>query len=287
MRRLFFSFLAFMASVTTLMADCPPSTATATVTLTRRTGQFTVNGSGGKVTFSPGNLQYRASSNTWRFAPTQYHIVGNAVGNTAPSSTQSGWIDLFGWATSGNSASGTAYQPYSTSTTDTDYGPNISSGEWTASNSDWGVVNAAQLGSGWRTLTQAEWTYILNTRTNASSKYGLATANSVNGLVLLPDSWTLPDGCSFTAGTASGYSANTYTAAQWTLMEANGAVFLPILGYIDNSSRVVSYVGSYGIYWASTASSTTQAYSFRANDVQVVNGFVRSYGFAVRLVQDL
>lgn len=51
-----------------------------------------------KVYFSQGNLQYQASTNTWRFANNQYDYVGSANSNI--SSSNSGWIDLFGWATS-------------------------------------------------------------------------------------------------------------------------------------------------------------------------------------------
>ena len=32
-----------------------------------------------KVVFSKGNLQYRASTNTWRFAEHQYDIIGEAI----------------------------------------------------------------------------------------------------------------------------------------------------------------------------------------------------------------
>ena len=53
-----------------------------------------------QVRFSQGNLQYQASTNTWRFAETQYSIVGNANENI--SSSYSGWIDLFGRGTSGS-----------------------------------------------------------------------------------------------------------------------------------------------------------------------------------------
>ena len=45
-------------------------------------GCFSVNAEGQQVQFSQGNLQYRASSCTWRFAEHQYNVVGDAtVGN--------------------------------------------------------------------------------------------------------------------------------------------------------------------------------------------------------------
>ena len=60
------------------------------------TGKFTINASGDKIQFSQGNLQYLASTNTWRFAEQQYYYVGNAVGNTTSTGrdSQADWIDL-------------------------------------------------------------------------------------------------------------------------------------------------------------------------------------------------
>ncbi|MBQ7997461.1 MAG: hypothetical protein IJ249_07325 [Paludibacteraceae bacterium] len=300
MRRIFFSFLAFMASVTTLMADdcITPSTATATVTLIRRTGEFSINGSGGKVSFSPGNLQYRASTNTWRFAPQQYAVVGNAVGNTNPTSTQSGWIDLFGWATSGNSASGDSFHPWDTDTNNEHYGPtNLNDGDdWTAANSDWGVVNAAQLGSGWRTLKKSEWDYLVNTRSastvngTANARYAKATVNNQVGLILFPDTYTHPAGVkdptNINTSTAA-FNSNTYSAEEWRQMEAVGAVFLPVEGYRNGTS--FSDENSWGLYWSSTSAWTTGAYDLCINpgNVAADHWWNRYGGFSVRLVQDL
>ena len=41
-------------------------------------GLFTINDQGGKVYFSQGNLQYQASTNTWRFAEHQWNYVGGS-----------------------------------------------------------------------------------------------------------------------------------------------------------------------------------------------------------------
>ena len=76
------------------------------------TGGFTINEDGDKVIFSQGNLQYQASTGTWRFAENQYDYVGNATlgnvyengvkcNNALISDSYTGWIDLFGWGTSG------------------------------------------------------------------------------------------------------------------------------------------------------------------------------------------
>ena len=43
-------------------------------------GKFSVSGSK-QVYFSMGNLQYKASTNTWRFAPYQYSYIGSDNAN--------------------------------------------------------------------------------------------------------------------------------------------------------------------------------------------------------------
>ena len=245
----------------------------AVATKSKLPGAFSV-GSTKQVWFSQGNLQYQADNgdggSTWRFAIKQYDFVGDATqgnvyenevkcDNANISSTYTGWIDLFGWATSGNSASGTAYQPWSISTTNSDYGPAISSGEWTAANSDWGVVNAEQLGSGWRTLTHDEWAYLINSRTNASSLHTFATVNGVVGLILMPDGWTA-NGVSLTITTAN-YSSNIISLADWNTLEEQGCVFLPSDGYRGGDNNTTcDLVQDHGSYWSSTAYSSEHAY---------------------------
>lgn len=155
-----------------------------------------------QVRFSQGNLQYQASTNTWRFAEHQYDIIGNGNENISP--TYSGWIDLFGLGTSGYNNK----YPYITSRLNADY----VDGDIANSNYDWGVyignsiINGAS--SSWRTLTNEEWKYLFDTRSDAASKRGHTIVHGVTGMVLLPDSWTLPTGCSFTSGYDSGFTAN-------------------------------------------------------------------------------
>lgn len=64
-----------------------------------------------KVHFSKGNLQYQASTNTWRFAEHQWDYVGDA--NLKIPQVYNSWIDLFGW--------GTGDDPTKTSTRSRDY----------------------------------------------------------------------------------------------------------------------------------------------------------------------
>ena len=256
-------------------------------------GLFSVS-EGHQVRFSQGNLQYQASTNTWRFAEHQYDYVG--ADNSNISSTYSGWIDLFSWGTSGWNSGANCYQPWSTSTSYSDYYPG---GSYTNSltgsyaEADWAWHNAISNGGNavhqWRTLTGAEWGYLLNTRTNASAKRGTGNINGIGGLIILPDSWTLPSGCSFTSGFASSnndWTRNSYTHSQWVLMEAAGAVFLPAAG--DRLGTDVSGVGSYGNYWSSTPSNESHAadMNFDSGPLNTAYYNNRHYGFSVRPVQD-
>jgi len=81
-------------------------------------GQFSVSATQ-QVYFSKGNLRYQASTDTWKFADNQYDIVGES--NSYMSSSYSGWIDLFGCGTSGYNHGAVCYQPWSTSTNNSDY----------------------------------------------------------------------------------------------------------------------------------------------------------------------
>ena len=249
-----------------------------------------------KVAFSQGNLQYQASTDTWRFAEHQYDMVGMGYGltdednwcyvggtvlnsdNREISSTYSGWIDLFGWGTGNN--------PTNASKNDEDYPTFV----------DWGVnkiSNGGNVSNAWFTLSSGEWKYLLDDRPNARAKQGVAMVNGVNGLVLLPDDWTLPNGAHFTSGVANnnGYeyykTVNTYTASEWTLMEEAGAVFLPAAGYRNGASMYS--VGTGGYYWSSTYDSSNGAYFvfFISGYLDPLYNYYRDFGLSVRLCSEI
>lgn len=110
-----------------------------------------------QVRLSRGNLQYQASTDTWRFAEKQYEVVG--VTNSFVSASNEDWIDLFCWGTSGWESGANAYQPWSVSVDDAGYQPG---GSWqnglfgNYANADWGVYNPISNGGNqpgmWRTL---------------------------------------------------------------------------------------------------------------------------------------
>ena len=235
-----------------------------------------------QIYFSQGNMQYQASTGTWRFAENQYDIIGS--NNSNISESYDGWIDLFGWGTSGYNGK----NPYMTSETETDYGDGTN--DIAGTNYDWGVYNKISNGGNqaglWRTLTKNEWEYLIQRRTDAYSKWGVATVNSVTGLILLPDNWTLPTSVTFTSGANGAFTQNTYSVDDWTKMETNGAVFLPVAG-LRNGTGIYD-VGSRGYYWSSSHDNDINAYSLLIydGDVNSYNYYTRYIGVAVRVVQD-
>lgn len=196
-------------------------------------GLFSISSSQ-QVYFSQGNLQYQASTRTWRFAEHQWDYIGNSNSNI--SSSYSGWIDLFGWGTGNN--------PTNISTSSSDY----------STFNDWGN-NSISNGGGrrWFTLTRDEWVYVFNTRSTSSGiRYAKATVNGVNGVILLPDNWNSSNySLSSTNNGGASFSSNRISQSDWTnRLEANGAVFLPAAGYRNWSG--VDLVGSVGYYWSAS-----------------------------------
>ena len=268
-------------------------------------GEFSV-GPGRKVHFSQGNLQYQPYSDTWRFARYQFDYVGSA--NTSISPTAD-WIDLFCWGTSGWNSGAHAYLPYSVAPQDTNYyvGGSVTNNLTGAyANADWGVYNAISNGGNkaglWRVLTQEEWDYIINKRTNYENLRGWGQIEGVKGIILLPDGWVCPDGLSIDVyAFSSAIEKNIYTFDQWVKMECNGAVFLPMAGNLQHTPYYGDVTHSYydnngygiGTYWTSICTQNEYAYclSFSNNYYfsagMVSNTKSRHLGCSVRLVQDL
>ena len=305
--------LTFLLFLALCLAACEKSGKNEPTNSDATSGAFSV-AQGRKVRFSPGNLQFNAAQGThqcadgttqkgtWRFAEHQWDYVGDAIrgnvyhngtkcDNANISATYDGWIDLFGWGTSGWNSGAVAYQPWSTSENSSDYYPggnenNDLTGAY--ANADWGVYN--QIGSDapgtWRTLTYDEWNYVYSGRANADNLKGQATVNGVTGFILLPDDWEAPSGITFTAGTSLNFTTNTYTTAQWELMEQRGAVFLPSGGYRLGSN--VGSVGLNGYFWSVSQYSSLYAwFLYFFNGYSYMSNNFRYYGRSVRLSQDL
>ena len=253
-------------------------------------------GSSSRVRFSQGNLQYIGSvePHYWKFAEKQYEVIDNNSQCTTDTNINR---DLFGWGTSGHNNK----HPYMVSTTGSDYG-NGSGVNIANTPYDWGVKNPISNGGNvanqWRTLTDAEWTYLFKTRAYATLKYGFAQVNGVNGLVVLPDFFVDPkvnNGSSFFVpgnGSSPDWTNNIYTVDGWTSMESAGAIFLPVAGRRSGTT----YNSTYAIrafYWSSTASGSSARYVYfyrsTAGSIQTYlntgQNEGRYYGFSVRLVK--
>lgn len=242
------------------------------------------------VRFSRGNLQYRASTNEWRFAPNQWDCIG--ARNSAISATDTGWIDLFAWGATGCDS----LRPPYVSSYDTNIRPSSHSGP--DDPCDWGVfdtiTNADIVPNGFFTLTLQQWNYIIYLRYDARNRRGFANVNGVNGLVLLPEQWFYPDGISFIPDTMRASDPrptpdkainfpNRYSKSDWLAMEREGAVFLPFAG--KRSRTTVSYYNLEGFYWSMTHTSNPHSYRyFNVRKLKDDNDYFFR-GYSVRLVQ--
>lgn len=173
-----------------------------------------------QIEFAPGNLQFHTGDSTWRFASQQYNYVGKQnieLGNPE----FKGWIDMFGW-----------------SSTSTYFGVNPSNDNntYTGDFVDWGTLFE---GEDWYTLSKDEWNYLLNTRTNAANLQQIAMVDTTLGILLFPDNWVMPEGCTPKDMTHKyekeeyqicNYNYKLYTLEQWQTIEAAGAIFLPAAG---------------------------------------------------------
>jgi len=258
---------------------------------------------GRRVLFSPGNLQYCSigshssvegtASGLFRFAEHQYDFLGQA--NALVSDTNSGWIDLFTWGSSG-------WHVAPCSEKDGDY--DIESLCGSEAFADWGIYNAIGFDAHgtWRTLTRDEWDYLVNRRAATSidgidsARYAEATVCGVKGLILFPDQFSRPASIAPIANInqnnfAISFNDNIYNAEEWSSLEKAGAVFLPAAGF--RGGTWLSTVGEGGSYWASTCNTARQAYALLFID-GLVNASAectyekdRGYGRSVRLVRDV
>ncbi len=253
-------------------------------------GEFSV-GPNKKVRFALGNLQYLASTGTWRFAQNQWDAFGGdaTYGNKtseADRASQVKWIDLFGYGTSGVN-----YQPWQSNSNQANYARNSNINN---TENDWGVneiSNGGNQPNKWRTLTNAEWNYLFNSRDNhqALHRQNVILWNGVKGNVILPDD--------FSTTLAGSYNWTRLSESAWNEVSSSGGIFLPRTGYRKGtyiydfpSSTVIGH----GNYWTST-------WNFDGwNDSDINPWFISFqngerhgsdlpyyYGLAVRLVRDV
>ena len=271
MRKLhFFSTLVALSLATTnLWADGVPEGAIK--------GKFSINSCGDQVYFSQGNLQYQASSGTWRFATNQYDIIGNNPGNTTTVANgraeQSAWIDLFGWGTGDD--------------------PTFTNGK-KSTFVDWGInaiSNGGNTANSWRTLDNAEWSFVFNTgdyseRRQGAYRYayaqlGSGATDNLRGFILFPDDYN-PEGLP-EVSSPNTYTMHTFTLEQWGLLENAGCVFLPHTGMGYGEPIIQLY---YGRYWCTNGYGNDASVIMFDGNLTYPN-LSKNNGFAVRLVQDV
>ena len=211
---------------------------------------FTVNSDGKKVLFAPGNLQYQASTQTWRFAEHQYDRIGNDNSNISPS--YSGWIDLFGWGT------WTGDDPNPTLTDEYNSWEESGWDDWEdwkgnrgtlKSNYDWGagdfkkeaaLADPSQQNYDWYTLNGDEWLYVF--WKGEVSYYRRGKVNGIDGVFVRPDNSIWPSVFNTTNGEV--------TAEQFAQAEEDaGIIFLPAARY-RNGTNVADVNNGY--YWSSS-----------------------------------
>jgi len=297
-------------------------------------GLFTINENGDQVYFSQGNLQYQASTNTWRFAEHQWDYVGgvdeqgieygsvyengNKCDNLLLSSSYNGWIDLFGWGTSGyhdmSDQFNVFYHPWNSEsiTINPDYnfygyGPSTNMPSTSligsSANYDWGVYNAIINGGNvtnkWRTLSKEEWEYIFDFRyTNSGVRFAKSRVCGLDGVIILPDNWVSSNYNLINANVGeASFDSNEITLTVWDeSFGIAGAVFLPASGVRYQMSDIF-YGGREVHYWSSSDcifigeiedySGCTAFSVYVLDDSFYASGNVaRDCGRSVRLVQD-
>ena len=254
---------------------------------------FTINASGDQVYFSKGNLRATTTNNgsswTWAFATNQWDKVGATAANTSITANKTvstnGTVDLFGWSTSAT------HLGIHNSTNNNDY-----RGDKFA---DWGSAKEVTdcIGTGWYTLTSAEWRYLMVTRSTKSGKhYCKAQVDGHPGVILIPDDWTTTHGlekCDVVNLSFDASDIDKITLEDWNSTFApNGAVFLPTTGQREGAA--VTNENGRLYYWSATSGATTSGDGANANQMYIAGNAVspdtgggRHFGNAVRLVRDV
>lgn len=257
-------------------------------------GLFSVS-EGRQVHFSKGNLQYQASTGTWRFAEHQYDYVGRD--NEKISETYTGWIDLFGWGTSGYDHGAVNWQPWSGNTVVNSNASHYAYGDMSCNlnsktgQADWGYNAISNGGNkeniGWHTPSRDDWVYLLFVRNTASGiRFAKAIVDGTDGLVLLPDHWRVATYQLNSVNTFElEYNVNIISLSDWeNVLEPAGAVFLPLTG-----ARTVDGVYMYSAYYQTSSSALDRSYhmTFGKNHLIVGMSSHRGDGMAVRLVREV
>jgi len=268
-----------------------------------------------KVYFSRANLKYNTSEG-WSFHANQYDECfgvktytssGTPADQTGSSSggVQYGSdveMDRFSWG----------FQ-YPTVTGEDDWVNGTRNLSW-YDGTDWGCALTGEGNDHWRTLTYEEWDYLLNNTSRGDRRFlkgrfqvsitrdGVTYDTYMSGMFIAPDHYV----GNLTASSwnkTSTYSHTTMTAARTNKLFNDGCVFLPAVGYRNDSyyydyncySSTSDFIQ--GCYWTATgltqqpnSAATPQAHAMKFD--KTTNGYgnesypTRDLGMCVRLVWD-
>lgn len=215
-------------------------------------GTFTVNRTGKKVRFAPGNLYWDGSK--FAFEAHQYDL---------PASWNTGHVGHFHW--SDDAATAVARN----------FSGTVGAGSDRFFAVDGGAVE------GYTVLSKEEWTYVLSQHLAVISEptednaYAFTIAG-VKCIILTPD---------FFAGTLK----DQYTATEWAAAESSyGLVALPFAGYRNGPSMSIS--GNTGHYWTCSAFDGNAGESWKLDfnpSCVYTYSARRDSGYSVRLVSIL
>ena len=222
---------------------------------------FTVDDTGKKVTFSPGNLYWNGTY--FKFENNQYDFANSWNANHVP---------YFHWSKDAAVACAEDYSDGVRSASDMFF----TNATETTAKSNFTVNGETGV---WRTLSNSEWNCLLNTRTmiNGKPRYTYKTngieigGTTYYGLFIYPDYYD---------GSEAGTDA---TVDSWEEINAAGIVFLPAAGASFNPTTGESR------YWSSTPNNMYNAHAtyFYSDGMLVVGELQsRSAGLSVRLVKD-
>ncbi|MCQ2975726.1 MAG: hypothetical protein MJ211_13070 [Bacteroidales bacterium] len=236
-----------------------------------------------QVKFSSGNLQYDVTAKVWKFADNQWNVLGsknNELDNNREGFT--GVIDLFSIGSADNAT--------------------LDESEAEHQFNEWGknpIANASNKPNEWRTLSAKEMEYVFMKRPNAMQLIYPATIDTIKGIVLLPDNYTINKSKVFIMkesdykgwssidliNSDSLFVANKYTYDEFkTLEQEVGAVFFPFGG--QKFTRIKDNVD--GGYWTTGNDRGASYCSLTNRSVWPDRGCSSDcFRFSVRLVKDV
>lgn len=264
--------------------------------------EFTVNGDGKKVYFSRANLKCDTENTNalvWSFHENQWdECLGTKTGSSSEPANQGSSVDMtnsyvmdrFSWGLHGSTTTGESdYVDGSKDLNRTD-------------GTDWGYALTGQGNNHWRTLTAAEWNYLLNNTDRGSRRFlkacikvaitinGVLYTTYINGLFIAPDHFdptaygysighTTNDDIAFVADDVWN-DPNTVVDLTGGYMSMGGkqnkiaqhlfyagCVFLPGVGY-----RTTMYMNYFYYHNCITTSSSFEGYYWSATAEPVTPG---------------